>query len=187
MTSDLNYHKLYQIGDLLMSLFEFVTEHAILTDYDLDSYEGRRIWLVLTVSDNGGKDWFAAKVFWDHNGLYNHRGDKYGDTNNNRIIFCQNEKNKEEYFITQDFMPNVNNKISNLNSIFPSEDLADAFINSAILTRDKSSEELTKLLDNLIKDRSFAHSGSGAYSLFDMISVIDESILNAIPIFQKDL
>lgn len=167
-----------------MSLFEFVAEHAILTNYDLDAYEGKRIWLVLTVSDNGGKDWYAAKVSWDHNGLYNHRGEKYGDTPNNRIVFCQNQLNKEEYFITHDFMPSSSS--SNLNSIFPSEDLADAFINSTIITRDYSSNDLNSIIIKLINDRSFAHCGTDAYTLFDMISVVDESILNAIPIFQKD-
>ncbi|MCK9532990.1 MAG: hypothetical protein M0R77_21165, partial [Gammaproteobacteria bacterium] len=163
---------------------EFISEHAITTNHDLDLYEGSTIWLVLTTSGDGGKDWYATKVPWIHNGLFNYRGEKYGDTNNNRIIFCQNQENIQEYFLTQDFMPE--SALSNLNSIFPSEDLADTFINITILTRDNSQDTVSSILDNIIKERSFAHSGTEAYTLFDMISIVDEDLLKSIPLFQKD-
>lgn len=180
----MNYHKLVLIGELLMSLREIIAEHAILTNYDLDAYEGKIIWLVLTASGNAGRDWYATKVPWAHNGLFNHCGEKYGDTSNNRIIFCQNELNSAEYFLTQDFFPIETT--NNLNSIFPSEDLADVFINTTVLTRGDVDQTVSKLLRTMVNDRSFAHSGTEAHTLFDMISIVDESLLHSIQIFQKE-
>lgn len=167
-----------------MSLREVIIEHAILSNYDLDAYEGKIIWLVLTSSGNGGNDWYATKVPWSHNGLFNHRGEKYGDSASNRIIFCQNELNTTEYFLTQDFF--LSDSSNNLNSIFPSEDLADVFINTAVLTRGDIDVNMSDLLKSIVNDRSFAHAGTDAHTLFDMISIIDENLLHSIPIFQKD-
>lgn len=167
-----------------MNLADFLSNYAILSDYDLDSYEGKKIWLVVTSSPNG-EDWYAQKIAWEHNGLFNHRGDKFGDTQHNRILFCQNGENTSEYFLTQSFIHCYNP--NSLNSIFPSEELADTFITTTILTRNSTDMATNKLLSSIISDRMFAHSGTDAHTLFDMISLVDESLLNTIPIFSKGL
>lgn len=163
-----------------MDFSSFVEDNAVLDIDRLANLEGKPIWIVI-VSTFNAQDFYSAKVPWIHDGIFDHRGNLYQNNfNPSDFYICRNKENHKEYLSVYDFIskPMVD---GNFNLLFDDEGIADALINTVILTRSQTNKNLQKIIDKIVYDRSFAIMEKDNYSIFDMISVTDEILINLIP------
>lgn len=141
-----------------MSLNSFIEEHAILSLDELSKYENQYIWLMIT-NKTGKDDYYASKIRWLNNGIYDHNNQKYitNSYDPELIYFCQNQSNLNEYFSVYDFMPSLNDNTS-FNSIYTNEEDVDTILTTFTITRSSSNELTQKILDQILESRGFTIS-----------------------------
>lgn len=163
-----------------MDLQSFIIDNAIASIEDLHLLENSQIWMVIAETFDGS-DYYAAKVPWLHGGIVDHRGRNFNnDFDQNKMYFCSNKEIPNEYFSIQDFLFDANNS-TDLNCLFTSEEMADSLVNVIILTRSQTNREIQKALEDNLRDRSFALRGTDEFSLFDMLSVVNDDMIKIIP------
>ncbi len=163
-----------------MDFYSFIKDNAILDIDQLDSLEGQPLWIVLLTSNNN-QDYHSVKIPWIHDGIFDQNGIKYNNNFDSDLIYlCRNKHDANEYIAVLDFLVVPNNAPS-FTTIFPDEDLADALINSIIITRSKSSPSLDKILNELVAKRAFAIQDRNEYSIFEMMSATNSILTDLIP------
>lgn len=163
-----------------MDLNSFIESNAILNIEKLSDYENKPLWIVLLSSFNS-QDYYSVKIPWIHDGIFDHSGKKFNsDYDPAKIYLCRNKENPSEYIAVHDFIQ-LPDKTSNFNVIFTDETIADALVNTLIITRSNNHTKLQGNLDKIVEQRSFALREKNNYSIFNMISATNEILINLIP------
>jgi Na+-translocating ferredoxin:NAD+ oxidoreductase RnfG subunit len=93
------------------------------------------------------------------------------------IYLCRNKENNNEYIAISDFL-NQKAISGSINLLFSEEEWADTIVNTTVITRDSHNPGLDNILNDIIDNRAFAITDSKEYSIFDILSATNNTIIN---------